>query len=90
MLGNGKSSNPGLRGTYLVGHDKILYTNGRGIGVRRDYNGVLLLDTILQTPVSKPEEVVKLELLLSEASVHPAYSLARKWVKISVIFISRE
>jgi len=43
-----------------------LFTDGKGIGVRKDYNGVLLLDTILQTPVSKPDDVVKLELLLSE------------------------
>ncbi|XP_069689782.1 baculoviral IAP repeat-containing protein 6 isoform X2 [Periplaneta americana] len=56
-----------LNGLYISGHDKILFTDGKGIGVRRDYNGVLFLDTILQTPVSKPEDVVKLELLLSEA-----------------------
>lgn len=45
----------------------MLYTDGRGIGVRSDYNGVLLLDTILQTPVSCSEDIIKLELLLSEA-----------------------
>ncbi|PSN56888.1 hypothetical protein C0J52_00682 [Blattella germanica] len=56
-----------LHGLYLSGHDKILFTDGKGIGVRRDYNGVLLLDTILQTPINKPDDVVKLELLLSEA-----------------------
>jgi baculoviral IAP repeat-containing protein 6 len=55
-----------LHGLYLSGQDKILFTDGKGIGVRRDYNGVLLLDTILQTPISKPDDVVKLELLLSE------------------------
>ena len=57
-----------LNGLYLPGHDKILFTDGRGIGVRRDYNGVLLLDTILQTPITKPDDVVKLELLLSEVN----------------------
>ncbi|XP_044597131.1 baculoviral IAP repeat-containing protein 6 isoform X2 [Cotesia glomerata] len=57
-----------LLGVYLAdGVDKILYTNGKGIGVRSDYNGVLLLDTILQTPVSRSEDIIKLELLLSEA-----------------------
>ncbi|XP_063984704.1 baculoviral IAP repeat-containing protein 6 isoform X2 [Diachasmimorpha longicaudata] len=57
-----------LQGVYLAeGVDKVLYTDGRGIGVRSDYNGVLLLDTILQTPVVKSEDVIKLELLLSEA-----------------------
>lgn len=44
-----------------------MYTDGHGIGVRSDYNGVLLLDTILQTPVSRSEDIIKLELLLSEA-----------------------
>lgn len=59
-----------LQGVYLSdGIDKVLYTDGWGIGIRSDYNGVLLLDTILQTPVSKSEDVVKLELLLSEAAL---------------------
>ncbi|XP_050487172.1 baculoviral IAP repeat-containing protein 6 isoform X2 [Bombus huntii] len=59
-----------LQGTYLPnGVDKILYTDGRGIGVRSDYNGVLFLDTLLQTPVSRSEEIVKLELLFSEATL---------------------
>ncbi|KAK9296171.1 hypothetical protein QLX08_009734 [Tetragonisca angustula] len=59
-----------LQGTYLSnGVDKILYTDGRGIGVRSDYNGVLFLDTLLQTPVSRSEDIVKLELLFSEATL---------------------
>ncbi|CAK9813280.1 Baculoviral IAP repeat-containing protein 6 [Anthophora quadrimaculata] len=59
-----------LQGTYLSnGVDKVLYTDGRGIGVRSDYNGVLLLDTLLQTPVSRSEDIVKLELLFSEATL---------------------
>jgi len=59
-----------LQGIYLSdGIDKVLYTDGRGIGIRSDYNGVLLLDTILQTPVSKSEDIIKLELLLSEATI---------------------
>lgn len=63
-------SNGKLQGVYLSnGIDKVLYTDGKGIGIRSDYNGVLLLDTILQTPVSKSEDVVKLELLLSEAAL---------------------
>ncbi|XP_033217381.1 baculoviral IAP repeat-containing protein 6 isoform X2 [Belonocnema kinseyi] len=57
-----------LQGVYLAdGVDKVLYTDGRGIGIRGDYNGVLLMDTILQTPVFRSEDVIKLELLLSEA-----------------------
>ncbi|XP_043255701.1 baculoviral IAP repeat-containing protein 6 [Colletes gigas] len=57
-----------LQGTYLSnGVDKVLYTDGRGIGVRSDYNGVLLLDTLLQTTVSRSEDIIKIELLFSEA-----------------------
>ncbi|KAL6430648.1 hypothetical protein ACFW04_006912 [Cataglyphis niger] len=59
-----------LQGIYLSdGIDKVLYTDGQGIGIRSDYNGVLLLDTILQTPVTKSENIIKLELLLSEATI---------------------
>lgn len=47
--------------------DKVLFTDGRAIGVRSDYNGVLLLDTLLQGPVLRSEDTVKLELVLSEA-----------------------
>lgn len=35
--------------------DKILYTDGKGIDVRSDYNGVFLLDTILQTRLNSSE-----------------------------------
>nr|XP_033324348.1 baculoviral IAP repeat-containing protein 6 [Megalopta genalis] len=59
-----------LQGTYLSnGVDKVLYTDGRGIGVRGEYNGILLLDTLLQSTVSRSEHVVKLELMFSEANL---------------------
>lgn len=51
---------------YIPGQDRVLFCDGHAIGVRSDYNGVLLLDTILQKPVSNPKDNVKLELLLSE------------------------
>lgn len=35
--------------------------------MRGDYNGVLFLETILQTPVKQTDDIVKLEILLSEA-----------------------
>lgn len=57
-----------LQATYMAGHDKILFVDERGVGVRTDYNGVLLLDTILQTPVSKSDDIVRVELLISEVS----------------------
>lgn len=37
------------------------------MGLRSDYSGVLLLHTILQTPVVHTDDPVRIELLLSEA-----------------------
>ena len=45
----------------------MLFSDGRTLGVRSDYNGVLLLDTILQKITENARDEVKLELLLSEA-----------------------
>uniref|UniRef100_A0A1Q3FEM5 Dual E2 ubiquitin-conjugating enzyme/E3 ubiquitin-protein ligase BIRC6 n=1 Tax=Culex tarsalis TaxID=7177 RepID=A0A1Q3FEM5_CULTA len=52
---------------YLPDQDKILFWNGRAVSMRGDYNGVLLLDTILQAPIAQADDTVRLELLLSEA-----------------------
>ncbi|KRT83410.1 hypothetical protein AMK59_4811 [Oryctes borbonicus] len=54
---------------YIAGQDRVLFCDGQAIGVRSDYNGVLLLDTILQKPVSSAKDEIKLELLLSEAII---------------------
>ncbi|XP_055678936.1 baculoviral IAP repeat-containing protein 6 isoform X3 [Lutzomyia longipalpis] len=56
-----------ISGRYLPKQDKILLWNERNLGIRGDYNGVLLLDTILQTPVKQSDDIVRLELLYSEA-----------------------
>jgi baculoviral IAP repeat-containing protein 6 len=47
----------------------VLFCDGQAIGVRSDYNSVLLLDSILQKPVSDPKKEIKLELPLSEAII---------------------
>ena len=44
----------------------MVFSNSTAVGVRRDLHGVLMLDTALQTPVSRPEDPVRLELLLAE------------------------
>lgn len=49
--------------------DKILFWDGHNLGLRGDYNGVLLLDTILQAPIGQNDDYIKLELLLSEAII---------------------
>lgn len=55
---------------YLAGSDRIVFWNRHSLGVRSDYNGVLLLHTILQQPLSSSntEHSVKIELFLSEVN----------------------
>lgn len=47
--------------------EKIIITDGQVIGFRGDYNGVLLLDTVLQTPIPHNDDPIRIEMLLSEA-----------------------
>lgn len=47
--------------------DKVLFYDGKNLGLRSDYSSVLLLHTILQTPVVHTDHPVRIELLLSEA-----------------------
>lgn len=46
--------------------DKVLFVNDYAVGCRKDLNGILLLDTALQLPVAKPEDMVQLELPVTE------------------------
>lgn len=61
------ADNKFIKGKYLSEHDKVLFWNDKNLGLRSDYNGVLLLDTILQAPIANTDNCVKIELLLSEA-----------------------
>ncbi|GAB6020665.1 hypothetical protein CHUAL_003335 [Chamberlinius hualienensis] len=56
-----------LQCIYIPGHDKVLLADGKAVGLRRDHNGVLLLDTALQTRIGASSDVVKIEILYSEA-----------------------
>lgn len=55
------------RAKYLPDQDKVLFWNNGTLGLRGDYNQVLLLDTILQTPIVQTDDIVRIELILSEA-----------------------
>ncbi|GAB1609836.1 baculoviral IAP repeat-containing protein 6-like isoform X2 [Argonauta hians] len=57
-----------LKCMFLQEKDRIIICEGASVCARKDLNGVLLLDTALQTPVSKTEDLVKVELLLAEAN----------------------
>ncbi|XP_036324883.1 baculoviral IAP repeat-containing protein 6 isoform X2 [Rhagoletis pomonella] len=56
-------------GKYMPLQEKVLLWDGQVLGLRGDYNGVLLLDTILQPPILQNDDLIKLELLLSEAVI---------------------
>ncbi|ESP03095.1 hypothetical protein LOTGIDRAFT_157060, partial [Lottia gigantea] len=53
---------------YLPEKDRTVFCDGRAIGIRKDLRGILLLDTALQVPVNKTEDIVKCELPLVEAT----------------------
>ena len=52
--------------SYVGSRDRVLFTSSQAVGVRKDLNGILLLDTALQTPVARSEDVVTVELPLPE------------------------
>lgn len=58
-----------IQGRYMPLQDKILFWDGHNLGLRGDYNGVLLLDTILQAPIGQNDDYIKLEIILSEAII---------------------
>ena len=63
---NGGSS---LRCKFCPGVEKLFITNGKAVGLRKDLNGVLLLDSILQPPFGSENCEVLLELTLSDVRI---------------------
>ncbi|XP_077439054.1 dual E2 ubiquitin-conjugating enzyme/E3 ubiquitin-protein ligase BIRC6 isoform X1 [Vanacampus margaritifer] len=56
-----------VRCQYFPAVDKVLFVDDYAVGCRKDLNGILLLDTALQPPVTKPEDLVQMELPVTEA-----------------------
>ncbi|XP_039594997.1 baculoviral IAP repeat-containing protein 6 isoform X2 [Polypterus senegalus] len=52
---------------YFSAVDKVLFVDDYAVGCRKDLNGILLLDTALQAPVTKQEDEVQLEIPVTEA-----------------------
>lgn len=50
------------------------------VGCRKDLNGILLLDTALQPPVAKPEDLVQLELPVTEVRAYTPGSPSQRWL----------
>ncbi len=44
----------------------MIVVQGSKVGIRSDYNGILLLSSILQTPLTSSSDVVQVELSKSE------------------------
>ncbi|XP_037827973.1 baculoviral IAP repeat-containing protein 6 isoform X2 [Lucilia sericata] len=63
----GNDTNHKIHGYFMPLQEKIIITDGHVIGFRGDYNGVLLLDTVLQTPIPHNDDPIRIEMLLSEA-----------------------
>ncbi|XP_048586023.1 baculoviral IAP repeat-containing protein 6 isoform X2 [Nematostella vectensis] len=68
LEGNAYQETGILECRFCTGVEKLLVTDGKTVGLRKDLNGVLLLDSILQAPVAEDSESpVLLELSLSDA-----------------------
>jgi len=60
--------------SYVARQDRVVFASSNAIGARKDLNGILLLDSALQAPISKPDDIVRIELPLPEVSVfHTLY-----------------
>ncbi|ELT93547.1 hypothetical protein CAPTEDRAFT_223860 [Capitella teleta] len=57
-----------VKTAYFPAKDRVVFGSSHAVGTRRDLNGILLLDTALQTPVTKSDDVVAIELPLPEAT----------------------
>ncbi|GAA6081850.1 baculoviral IAP repeat-containing protein 6 isoform X1, partial [Tachysurus ichikawai] len=66
-----------VRCQYFPVVDKVLFVDDYAVGCRKDLNGILLLDTALQAPVDKPEDMVQLELPVTEVS--EPYASEKSW-----------
>ena len=63
--------------------EKLFITNGYVSGLRKDLNGVLLLDSILQPPLKGPcLDPVVLELTLSDVSVKLYLPIIRSYYPV--------
>ena len=54
--------------TYVARQDRVVFASRYAVGARKDLNGILLLDSALQAPISKPDSIVRIELPLPEVS----------------------
>jgi len=65
-----------VRCTYVARQDRVVFASRYAVGARKDLNGILLLDSALQAPISKPDSIVRIELPLPEVS----YLFWHNWI----------
>ena len=68
-----------LQCVYLAEKDRCIFSDSHAVSLRRDLRGILLLDTALQTPVSRAEDVIKLEIPLAEVGNWPGEWGGQGW-----------
>lgn len=69
ILGSSCSDFGSLQCRFCPGVEKLFVTDTRTVGLRKDLNGVLLLDSILQAPVAEDcDAPITLELTLADVS----------------------
>lgn len=74
---------------YLPGKDKVVFADDQSVGARNDLRGMLLLDTALQTPVSRSEDQVKVEIPLAEVGLREKNSSLLNTLKIIIITLQQ-
>lgn len=65
-LGNGSEEGSDSDWDFTVASEKIIVVNRDKVGIRSEYKGIVLLDTVLQTPLRSSSDPVQLELNVTE------------------------
>ena len=66
--GNGSEDTNSDDWDFTIASEKIIVVNRNIVGIRSEYKGIVLLDTVLQTPLKSNTDIVQLELNVTEVS----------------------
>jgi len=75
--------------TYVARQDRVVFASRYAVGARKDLNGILLLDSALQAPISKPDSVVRIELPLPEVSYVYVLQIFQKFFVAKLCFVMK-
>jgi len=69
VVGINSSDSSSLQCRFCPEVEKLFVSNTNTVGLRKDLNGVLLLDTILQAPIAEDcDSQITLELTIADVS----------------------